>query len=98
MMWPAPSSVTPADRVLQFSSVSFDVAAEEIFCTLTHGATLVLRTDEMIDSIALAGTHDEVRERFAERWEGVYERTLLWPPAFSGEGAVRDVVEAFRAD
>ena len=27
-------------------------------------------TDEMIDSIALAGTPDEVRERFAERWDG----------------------------
>ena len=43
--------LTPDDRVLQFFSVSFDAAAEEIFCTLTHGATLVLRTDEMLDSI-----------------------------------------------
>jgi len=23
-------------------------------------------------------TPDEVRARFAERWDGVYERTLLW--------------------
>ncbi len=43
--------LTPDDRVLQFSSVSFDTSVEEIFCTLTHGATLVLRTDEMIDSV-----------------------------------------------
>src|SRR5215208_4835648 len=52
-------------------------------------------TDEMIDAIALAGTPDEVRERFAERWEGVYERTLLWPPAFRGEEGVRAVIDAF---
>ncbi|MFM1919729.1 MAG: hypothetical protein RLZZ303_1363 [Candidatus Hydrogenedentota bacterium] len=38
------------DRVLQFASLSFDAAAEEIFPTLTRGGGLVLRTDEMIDS------------------------------------------------
>jgi probable F420-dependent oxidoreductase len=53
-------------------------------------------TDEMIDLIALAGTPDEVRARFAERWDGVYERPLLWPPAFRGAEAVNAVIEAFR--
>jgi probable F420-dependent oxidoreductase len=53
-------------------------------------------TDNMIDAIALAGTPDEVRERFEERWEGVYERPLLWPPAFRGAEGVRAVIEAFR--
>jgi alkanesulfonate monooxygenase SsuD/methylene tetrahydromethanopterin reductase-like flavin-dependent oxidoreductase (luciferase family) len=53
-------------------------------------------TDEMIDSISLAGTPEEVRERFAERWDGVYERPLLWPPAFRGEAGVNAVIEAFR--
>ncbi|MEA2274023.1 MAG: hypothetical protein QOI98_2731 [Solirubrobacteraceae bacterium] len=52
-------------------------------------------SDEMIDAIALAGTPDEVRVRFAERWEGVYERSLLWPPAFLGQEAVRAAVDAF---
>ncbi|MGF6351683.1 amino acid adenylation domain-containing protein [Variovorax sp. W2I14] len=33
------------DRVLQFSGLGFDVAGEEIFGALSHGATLVLRTD-----------------------------------------------------
>ena len=33
-----------ADRVLQFASLSFDTAAEEIFPCLATGATLVLRT------------------------------------------------------
>jgi amino acid adenylation domain-containing protein len=40
------------DRVLQFSTISFDTAAEEIFSTLTRGATLILRTDAMLASIA----------------------------------------------
>jgi thioesterase domain-containing protein/acyl carrier protein len=39
------------DRVLQFASLSFDVSAEEIFATLARGATLVLRTEEMIASV-----------------------------------------------
>lgn len=55
-------------------------------------------TDEMIDSIALAGTPDEVRDRFAERWDGVYERTLLWPPAFKGAEAVEAVIAAFEKE
>jgi probable F420-dependent oxidoreductase len=54
-------------------------------------------SDEMIDATALAGTPDEVRARFAERWAGVYERTLLWPPAFRGADAVSAAIEAFRS-
>jgi amino acid adenylation domain-containing protein len=38
--------LVPGDRVLHSSSLSFDVAAEEIFPTLISGATLVLRDDE----------------------------------------------------
>ncbi|ACK67010.1 amino acid adenylation domain protein [Rippkaea orientalis PCC 8801] len=43
-------NITPKDRVLQFASISFDAAAEEIYPCLSSGATLVLRTDEMIAS------------------------------------------------
>lgn len=35
--------LSPTDRVLQFSSISFDVAYEEIFPSWLHGATVVLR-------------------------------------------------------
>ena len=40
------------DRILQFASISFDAACEEIFPCLVRGATLVLRTDEMLASFA----------------------------------------------
>lgn len=38
--------IGPKDRVLQFSSFSFDASVEEIFTCLTSGATLVLRDGE----------------------------------------------------
>jgi probable F420-dependent oxidoreductase len=53
-------------------------------------------TDEMIDAIALAGTPEEVRSRFEERWADVYERTLLWPPAFRGTEGVAAAVDALK--
>lgn len=42
--------IKPSDRVLQFASLSFDLSAEEIYPALICGATVVLRTDEMISS------------------------------------------------
>ena len=42
--------LTAADRVLQFASIGFDTSTEEIFCPLSCGARLVLRTEEMLDS------------------------------------------------
>lgn len=40
------------DKVLQFAAYSFDAAVDEIFSTLSCGATLILRTDEMLSLIA----------------------------------------------
>jgi surfactin family lipopeptide synthetase C len=40
------------DRVLQFASLNFDASAEEIYPCLTRGATLVLRNQAMLQSIA----------------------------------------------
>ncbi len=42
--------MTPDDRMLQFASISFDAAGEEIYPTLIRGGALVLRTDEMLSS------------------------------------------------
>ncbi|MBD2440161.1 non-ribosomal peptide synthetase [Nostoc sp. FACHB-110] len=41
-------NITAQDRILQFASISFDTAVEEIFPCLSQGATLVLRTEEML--------------------------------------------------
>src|SRR5215813_13401857 len=42
--------IEPGTRVLQFTSISFDVSVEEIFASLTRGATLVLGADSMLES------------------------------------------------
>jgi amino acid adenylation domain-containing protein len=39
-----------SDRVLQFSSISFDILIEEVFPSLVSGATIVLRTEDSISS------------------------------------------------
>jgi len=43
--------MVPTDRVLQFSSLSFDIAIEEIFPTWAAGATVVVRDDNAPPSV-----------------------------------------------
>jgi amino acid adenylation domain-containing protein len=43
--------IQSGDRMLQFASLNFDTSAEEIFPTLCSGAALVLRSEDMLDSI-----------------------------------------------
>jgi len=45
--------ITASDKVLQFASINFDASAEEIYPCLAQGANLVLRTDAMLDSMAV---------------------------------------------
>ncbi|MFD8707479.1 amino acid adenylation domain-containing protein [Kitasatospora sp. NPDC059648] len=40
--------LTPADRQLQFASIAFDIAMDEVFSTLVAGATLVLRGEDFV--------------------------------------------------
>lgn len=40
--------LTESDKVLQFATINFDTAVEEIFPTLAVGATLVLRNNEIL--------------------------------------------------
>ncbi|BBD60567.1 amino acid adenylation domain-containing protein [Nostoc sp. HK-01] len=44
-------ALNSSEVILQFASICFDVAAEEIFTSLVVGATLVLRNDVMLSSI-----------------------------------------------
>lgn len=44
--------LTPQDRVLQFSTISFDICIEEVFPTWLTGATLILRSEAIASSIA----------------------------------------------
>ena len=43
--------ITAQDRVLQFAPLHFDASVEELFMSLCHGATLILRNDAMLDSM-----------------------------------------------
>jgi alkanesulfonate monooxygenase SsuD/methylene tetrahydromethanopterin reductase-like flavin-dependent oxidoreductase (luciferase family) len=52
-------------------------------------------SDEMIDTIALAGTAEEVRSRFESSWSDLYETPLLWPPVFRGVAGVEAITRAF---
>ncbi|MDC0832897.1 amino acid adenylation domain-containing protein [Geitlerinema sp. CS-897] len=44
--------ISDRDRVLQFATLGFDTAIEEIFPALTRGATLVLRSDRWLGSMS----------------------------------------------
>ena len=44
--------IEPSDRVLQFASLAFDAAVEEIFPCLIRGGTLVLRPENMIETMS----------------------------------------------
>jgi aspartate racemase len=100
----------PDDRVLQFAALAFDTAAEEIFPTLTRGATLVLRDEAMLGS---AGAFFEACRRHAITvldlptafWRQLVrqmEQQSLDPPAelrlviLGGERARRDCWEIWR--
>lgn len=64
--------LSSGDRVLQFASASFDASVEEIFATLASGATLLLRTEEMISTMAV----------FLERCRDLAVSVLCLPTAF----------------
>lgn len=90
------ASVKTYDPVLALHGFSAEAAA--IRAAQRAGdlqAMVAAVTDRMIDTIALAGTPEHVRARFAHRWAGLYEHTLLYPPSFAGTAATTAVIDAF---
>ncbi|WP_082731080.1 MULTISPECIES: non-ribosomal peptide synthetase [unclassified Sphingomonas] len=74
--------ITEADRVLQFTSVSFDVSVLEIFLALTSGASLVIRDDRWIES------PESLRQLCTEHGVTiVHIPTSLWHHFFVADGA-----------
>ncbi|HSF38962.1 MAG TPA: amino acid adenylation domain-containing protein, partial [Thermoanaerobaculia bacterium] len=107
---PALYGIVPDDRVLQFCSTSFDASLEEIVCALGRGAELVLRTDAMLESVAVF--LETCREQGitvlslpTAYWHEIVAKldseALMLPPclrvvAVGGERALRERVEAWR--
>ncbi len=101
--------IGPADRVLQFASISFDTSGEEIYPCLTQGATLVLRDDEMVASLERfareAGTLGVTvldlptaywHELVAEMEQGLEMPASLRLVILGGEQAQRDRLDAWQ--
>ena len=77
-------SVSPKDRWLQFSSLAFDTAMEDIFASLAHGASLWLRSDDMITSAraffeAVGKTKQTVTSITTAFWHQLVHSQLPWP-------------------
>ncbi|MFB9903915.1 AMP-binding protein [Allokutzneria oryzae] len=99
--------INEADRVLQFAPLHFDASVEEIFPVLCAGGTLVLRTDEMTQSVqALLRACDEneitVLDLPTAYW---HELAFVMPPLpaslrtviIGGEAALPERVERWHA-
>lgn len=70
--------VAATDRMLQFAPFNFDASIEEVFVSLSAGATLVLRTDALLESIGA----------FVEGLEQLAISVLDLPTAFWNEWVV----------
>jgi amino acid adenylation domain-containing protein/thioester reductase-like protein len=64
--------LTQRDRILQFASINFDAAIEEIYPCLVSGGLLVLRSDEMLSSMSI----------FLQRCQDLELTVLDLPTAF----------------
>ncbi len=103
-------ALTPADRMLQFASLSVDASAEEIFCCLASGAALILRNDAMLAGApaflgACASWGVTVCDLPTVFWQELVDRVdageAAWPPSlrllvYGGERALPDRVARLR--
>jgi len=104
-------SLSPGDRVLQFTALSWDAHIEEIFPTLTSGATIILRTKSMIDTFQ--GFLESCQEQditvldlptayWHELTDAIAKDSLKLPPSLrliliGGEKALKSRVESWLA-
>ncbi|WP_260604961.1 non-ribosomal peptide synthetase [Streptomyces sp. WAC 01420] len=77
--------ITADDRVLQFASVTFDAAAEQIFPALISGARLVMRGTEKWSPTSLIGTIDAEGVTVGELTPALWEQVV---PHLSGRRAL----------
>ncbi len=102
--------VAREDRVLQFASLAFDASVEEIFVTLSSGATLIHREASALDSLQhFAAACEDQGVTFLDLPTAFFHE-LCWalragsvrlPPSvrtvvIGGEAAAREHVLAFR--
>ena len=76
--------VSPKDRWLQFTSLAFDTSMEDIFVSLAEGASLWLRSDDMITSAraffeAVGKTKQTVTSITTAFWHQLVHSQLPWP-------------------
>lgn len=103
--------LTPDDAMLQFASLCFDTSAEEIYSCLYTGGTLVLRTNEMLDSISQffhdcekwnVSIIDLPTAYWHEMVSQLQTQSLLWPSSIrtvliGGERALPSVLKTWYA-
>lgn len=75
--------ISSTDRVLQFAAASFDAHVEELFPCLTHGGTLFLRNDEMLDCSTFLQRCQEWKLTFVTLPTGFWHELVL---AIADEG------------
>jgi probable F420-dependent oxidoreductase len=75
----------------------FDAQADQIRAAWQRGDLAGMAdavSDEMVETIAIAGTPEEVRSQYQHGRAGLFERTLMWTP-FGGLAAVRAAIDMF---
>ncbi|MDX2093751.1 MAG: amino acid adenylation domain-containing protein, partial [Kofleriaceae bacterium] len=105
----AVEGIEATDRVLQFSSIAFDSSVEELFTPLLHGATMVLRGEEVPSALELFGAlyaGVTVMNMATAYWHAIaaaLEGHALTPPAelrminIGGERALPDYLRRWHA-